>query len=173
MGMMQQMFAGFLTTTGSPSTLTTDSLFNYVSVLLNGETLVAPFTQDVSTNNLTIAPIGAGVTDGTYALGWLVVPQNAQSSYTLVLSDSGKQIFTATGGATWTIPANASVAYPIGTAVTFVNQSTSACTITITADTMYLGGAGTTGTRTLGTYGFATALKTSATTWIISGTSLT
>ena len=62
---------------------------------------------------------------------------------------------------------------PIGTAVTFVNQSSTACTVTINSDTMYLAGTGTTGTRTIGTYGFATAMKTTATTWIISGTGLT
>ena len=117
------------------------------------------------------------VTDGatnTYPVGYLTVPQNSQAGgYTCVMSDSGKHIFTSVGGNAFVIPSNASVAYPIGTAITFVNQSSSGCTVAINTDTMYLGGAGTTGTRTLGSYAIATAVKTTSTTWIISGTSLT
>ena len=117
------------------------------------------------------------VTDGatnTYPVGYLTVPQNSQiGGYTCVMSDSGKHIFTSGGGNAFVIPSNASVAYPIGTAITFVNQSSSGCTVAINTDTMYLGGAGTTGTRTLGSYAIATAVKTTSTTWIISGTSLT
>jgi hypothetical protein len=105
------------------------------------------------------------------ASGYLEVVQNAQNAgYTLVLGDAGKQIYFNTAGV-FTIPANASVAFPIGTAVTFVNMG-AASTIAITSDTMYLAGLGTTGTRTLATYGLATALKMTATTWIISGSGL-
>jgi len=104
--------------------------------------------------------------------------QNIQSAaYTLVLSDSGKHILHPTADTTariFTIPANASVAYPIGTAVTFVNQvSGGVVTIAITTDTMRLAGAGTTGSRTLAANGICTALKLTATQWIISGTGLT
>ena len=109
------------------------------------------------------------MTVGGTAVGYLTVPQNAQGAYTLVLSDSGKHIFTSSGGVTWTIPANGSVAFPIGTAVTFVNQSAVTCSIAITSDSMYLAGAGTLGTRTLAAYGMATAIKVSATSWMISG----
>lgn len=106
------------------------------------------------------------------AAGYLEVVQNAQNAgYTLVAGDAGKQIYFNTAGV-FTIPANASVAFPIGTAVTFVNMG-AASTIAITSDTMYLAGLGTTGTRTLATYGLATALKMTATTWIISGSGLT
>lgn len=106
------------------------------------------------------------------ASGYLEVVQNAQNAgYTLVAGDAGKQIYFNTAGV-FTIPANASVAFPIGTAVTFVNMG-AASTIAITSDTMYLAGLGTTGTRTLAQYGLATALKMTATTWIISGSGLT
>jgi len=43
-------------------------------------------------------------------------------------------------------------------------------TIAITSDTMYLGGDGSTGSRTLAAYGVATAIKVASTTWVISGT---
>ena len=46
-------------------------------------------------------------------------------------------------------------------------------TIAITSDTMYLGGQGTTGSRSLAQYGIANALKITSTSWIITGTGLT
>jgi hypothetical protein len=73
---------------------------------------------------------------------------------------------------TFTIPANASVAYAVGTVVTFVNLINTV-TIAITTDTMYLAGAGTTGSRTLAEYGVASAVKVASTTWVISGNGLT
>jgi hypothetical protein len=106
------------------------------------------------------------------------IPQNSQSTaYTLVLADAGKHILhpsADTTARTFTIPANSSVAYPVGTAITFVNQaSAGTMTIAITTDTMRLAGAGTTGSRTLTANGIATALKVTTTEWIISGTNLT
>jgi hypothetical protein len=113
--------------------------------------------------------------DGTNAVGFRNLPQNEQTgSYTLVLTDSGKHIYRGSGSAaTWTIPANSSVAYPIGTAITFINLSATSVSIAITTDTMYLSSAGTTGTRTLAQYGSATALKITSTSWLISGSGLT
>jgi len=115
---------------------------------------------------------------GGVSVGLEIIPQNIQdSNYTLVLSDSGKHILhSSSGGAgdVYTIPANASVAFPIGTCITFVNMdATNSVLISITTDTMYLASSGATGSRTLGTYGVATALKIDATTWIISGTDIT
>lgn len=106
------------------------------------------------------------------------IEQNSQSvAYTLVLADSGKHILhpsADTTARTFTIPANSSVAYPVGTAITFVNQNgAGVVTIAITTDTMRLAGAGTTGSRTLAANGVATALKITGTEWIISGTGLT
>lgn len=107
-----------------------------------------------------------------------IIPQNSQSGpYTLVLGDKGKHILHPSADVTartFTIPANASVAYAIGTAITFVNQhSAGVITIAITTDTMRLAGPGTTGSRTLAADGVATAVKITATEWIISGTNLT
>jgi hypothetical protein len=114
--------------------------------------------------------------DGTNAVGFRTIPQNAQTTaYTLALTDSGKHIYMAAAQAatTITIPANSSIAFPIGTAITFLNMSTNAMTIAITTDTMYLSAAGTTGSRTLAQYGSATAIKMTSTTWLISGSGLT
>lgn len=106
------------------------------------------------------------------------IPQNSKSAdYTLALSDAGKHILhpsADTTGRTFTIPANSSVAFPIGTAVTFVNQASAGnITIAITTDTMRLAGAGTTGSRTLAANGIATAIKVTSTEWLVSGTNLT
>jgi hypothetical protein len=65
------------------------------------------------------------------------------------------------------------VAYALGTAVSFINLSSTAISIAITTDTMYLSSAGTTGTRTLAQYGTATAVKVTSTAWIITGSGLT
>jgi len=117
--------------------------------------------------------------DGTAAntVGFRNIPQNSQSTpYTLVLADAGKHILHPAGDAstrTFTIPANASVAYVIGTAVTFINMTSQVVTIAITSDTMYLSDAGTTGSRSLAQYGSATAIKITATNWVISGSGLT
>jgi len=114
--------------------------------------------------------------DGKSSVGFRNVPQNAQTgNYTLVAADSGKHIYHATGAgaAIYTIPANSSVPDDIGTAITFVNMSTTSISIAIATDTLYRAGAGTTGTRTLVNYGTATALKLTSTTWIISGSGLT
>lgn len=106
------------------------------------------------------------------------IPQNSQSTaYTLVLSDANKHILhpsADTTARTFTIPANSSVAYPVGTAVTFVNQNGGGViTIAITTDTMRLAGVGSTGNRSLAANGICTALKLTSTEWIISGTGLT
>lgn len=114
--------------------------------------------------------------DATNNLGYLNLPINSQSAaYTLVLGDSGKAILHPIGdnnARTFTIPANASVAYPVGTTITFINLINTV-TIAITTDTMYLAGAGTTGNRTLAAYGMATAVKLTSTSWLISGNGLT
>ena len=106
------------------------------------------------------------------------IPQNSQSAaYTLVLADAQKHIYhpsADTTARTWTIPANASVAFPIGTAVTFVNDTSGGViTISITSDTLVLAGTGSTGNRSLAANGVATAIKITSTRWIISGTGLT
>lgn len=103
--------------------------------------------------------------------------QNSQSAdYTLVIGDAGKHILHPVGDAnnrTFTIPANASVAYKTGTMITFINEATAnTVTIAITSDTLMFAGVGTTGSRTLAAYGMATAIKITSTKWMISGTGL-
>ena len=104
-----------------------------------------------------------------------LVSQSAD--YTCVLADSGKVILHPAADVTartFTIPANASVPYPIGTVITFINQNASGViSIAITTDVMRLAGAGTVGTRSLAANGLATATKITSAEWIISGVGLT
>ena len=145
-----------------------------MSIVLVGSTSGSVTLQEPAVAGSTILDLPA--TSGT--LGFLNIPQNSQSTaYTLVLTDSGKQIFHPSADTTariFTIPDNSSVAFPIGTAVTFINQNgAGVITIQITTDTMRLAGPGTTGSRTLAANGVATAIKITSTEWIISGTGLT
>jgi hypothetical protein len=181
--------AGTLTVTGvttysnltASSAVATDASKNLVSVtntgtgsnvLATSPTLVTPVLGTPSSGTLSSCTV-----DGTNEVGYKNIPQNSQSTaYTLVLADAGKHIFHPSGDAnarTYTIPDNGSVAYPIGTAITFINMTSNVVTIAITTDTMYLSSAGTTGSRSLAQYGSATAIKMTSTTWLISGSGLT
>ena len=100
--------------------------------------------------------------------------QSKSADYTLILSDANKYVLhpTADNSArTFTIPANASVAFAVGTLITFVNQINTV-TIAITTDTLTQAGTGSTGSRTLAANGMATALKVTSTGWIINGAGL-
>ena len=164
---------GTLTLPTSTDTLvgraTTDTLTNKT---LTSPTLTTPVLGTPSSGTLSSCTV-----DGTNLVGFLNIPQNSQSAaYTLVLADAGKHIFhpsTDANARTYTIPANSSVAYTIGTALTFINMTSNVVTIAITTDTMYLSSAGTTGSRSLAQYGSATAIKMTSTTWLISGSGLT
>jgi hypothetical protein len=98
------------------------------------------------------------------------MPVNSQSgaTYAVVAGDLGKVIyFSAT--CTATIPAS----LPVGSSIAFVAGTGATVTIAQASDSMYLGGTGTTGSRTLAAFGMATAIKMAATVWFINGTGLT
>jgi len=161
--------SGIITPTNLVTLTGTATLTNKT---LTAPVLTAPVLGTPSSGNLTSC-----TADGTNSVGYLIIPQNSQSAaYTLVLADAGKHIFhpsTDANARTFTIPSNASVAYTIGTAITFINMTSQVVTIAITTDTMYLSSTGTTGSRSLAQYGSATAIKMTSTTWLISGSGLT
>ena len=130
---------------------------------------------NIGASNAPVTAFAATATTSSTAasLGYIGMPQQSKSSaYTTVIGDQGKHIYV-TATATITIDSNANVAYPIGTTIAFIAGTGATVTIAITSDTMYLGGTGTTGSRTLAAYGMATAVKVAATTWFINGTGLT
>jgi hypothetical protein len=142
------------------------------NVLSTSPTLVTPLLGTPTSGNLSNC-----TSDGTNLVGSLAVPQNSQSAnYTLALSDAGDHIFhpsSDNNARTFTIPANSSVAFPIGSAVTFINMAAANVTIAITTDTLTLSPSGSSGSRTLSQNGSATAIKITSTQWLISGSGLT
>lgn len=143
---------------------------------LTNKTLTSPTLTTPALGAPASGDLSSCTADGTNAVGFRHIPQNDQTTtYGVVLTDAGKHIHKGgTGAFTATIPSNASVAFPIGTAITFINSAASGnLTIAITTDTMRLAGAGTTGSRTLAAYGVATVVKVTSTLWQISGTNLT
>jgi hypothetical protein len=169
--------SGVATFLGTPSsanlaTAVTDETGSGLLVFATSPTLVTPVLGTPSSGTLSTCTV-----DGTDAVGFRNTPVNSKSAdYTLVLADSGKTIFHPAAdntARTFTIPANSSVAYAVGTVLTFVNLAAADVTIAITTDTMYLAGDGTTGSRTLAEYGIASAVKLASTDWLISGNGLT
>jgi hypothetical protein len=161
----------------SVATAGTDYVTPTGTTTLTNKTLTSPILTTPQLGTPSQGVLSSCTVDGTDSVGFRNIPQNSQSAaYTLVLADAGKHIFHPSGDAnarTYTIPDNGSVAYPIGTAITFVNMTGQVVTIAITTDTMYLAKDGTTGSRSLAQYGSATALKLTSTTWLISGSALT
>jgi phage-related tail fiber protein len=100
-----------------------------------------------------------------------VVKSNPQSSaYVATYSDIGSSIDASNNV---TIPANATVSYPIGTVLTITNMIGSAITILGAAGvTLRMTGTTLTGNRTLGGYGSCCARKVNTDTWYISGPGL-
>lgn len=97
-------------------------------------------------------------------------PQNIQSAnYTLVLGDAGKQVFHPASDAstrTYTIPANASVAFPIGTVVLFtVENGGKPVSVAITSDTLVQGN-GITGSASVLANNTLMCIKVTATKWM-------
>jgi len=155
---------GFTNPTLTTSSTGTVSLFTTTTTAITLGSSTAPVTAFAAT---------ATTSSTSASLGYLGMPQQSKSgAYTTVIGDQGKHIYV-TATATITIDSNANVAYPIGTTIAFIAGTGATVTIAITSDTMYLGGTGTTGSRTLAAYGMATAVKVAATTWFINGTGLT
>lgn len=96
------------------------------------------------------------------------VPQNVQNNdYTFALTDRGKHVAKTDGVAhAYTIPANATVAFPIGTILTIVNPGGTANNLTITrAGSVALYRAGTDANVTVTPGDMVTVLKVGTNTW--------
>lgn len=146
---------------------------------------VALITQTITNGDTTHAPSGDAVFDalalkvgGNAAnnLGYLNIPPNPQSvDYTTVLADSGKCVLhpvTDDNPRTFTIDKNATVAYPLGTCIQFINRINT-LTIAIDTDTLIWSEDGSVGPRTLSANGTCVVEKTEATVWLINGSGLT
>src|SRR3990167_5913740 len=157
-------FAGAATTLAIGATTGTATFSN--PTLATAATTLTLFNTTATTVNFAGAAttLNIGAATGTTTFAGSTIPQNSQSAaYELVAADANKHVLHPSADTTvrtFTIPANTAVAFPIGTAITFVNKdSAGVLTIAITTDTMRLAGAGTPGSRTLAANGIATVLK--------------
>jgi hypothetical protein len=114
---------------------------------------------------------GTTWTSAAAASGSIVqYPQNSRSAdYTLVLGDAGKQIFhpsSDTESRVFTIPANSSVAFPVGTVVLItVENGARSVSVAITSDTLVFG-SGTTGAVSVPSNNTLMCIKVTATKWM-------
>jgi len=105
------------------------------------------------------------------------IPQNTQnSSYTLAISDNGKHIYTqnTAGTQTITVPANNTVNFNIGSAVSIISKGTGNVIVSKASGVnLYLAANSTSASRNIAAYGMATLIKVEANTWFINGTGVT
>jgi len=95
------------------------------------------------------------------------------ATYTAVLDDA-YQVLVPINSATATafkIPTNASVAFPVGTAITVLNKGAGLCTISATTSgtTTVLSAGTVAASPTLGQYKTAVCIKTATDTWYVVG----
>lgn len=172
---------------GSAATLSTSDIDERARDAV-GTALVAGSNITITPNDgadtITIAATGASLTlastvaqSGTpvaTSVGFLGSPQiSDQDDYTLALTDSGGHYYHVSSTAhTLTIPANSSVAFPIGTVIAIVNESGAGnITLAITSDTLRWGSS--TGSRTIAANGTASLLKVASTVWRLTGDGIT
>ncbi len=127
-----------------------------------------------ATSNVTIFSIADGTTTtATRGAGYMGMPQRSTSTTgSFSATDAGKHVYVTSTGTTQTIPANGTVAFPIGTTIVVVNGSGVSTSIAITTDTLRLANSSSTGTRTLASNGMCTLVKINTTEWIASGNGL-
>ena len=151
--------------------------------------LIFPTKTEAQRTAIASPVVGLHVyqTDGTRpglweykSTGWVYIPSDSEkadknisikdqtASYTLVLADAGKLIRQNVGTAnTVTIPANASVAFPIGTQIS-VSQAGAGQTTLTPATGVTINSPGS-ATKTRVQFSTAKLVKTGADVWLLSG----
>jgi len=157
------------TITGDGSGLTTLSATNLSSGTVNTARISGSYTGITAIGAATINDSGGS----PFNAGYLGMPQSTNTS--LVLTDRGKHILLSGTTNTVTIPANASVAFEVGSTIVLINDGSGNTTLNITTDTLewYQGGASTTGSgRTIATKSVVTLVKVASTRWVLSGSGI-
>jgi len=143
------------------------------SIVNGGQTLLGWFRLTSGSTNVS----GTDWVEARSNIDANLPQRTFSANYTLVLDDGGRSVLHPspdTTARTLTIPANSSVAFPLGAVITVINQNgAGVVSIAITTDTLRLAGSGTTGTRTLAANGICTLYKETATEWRVSGTGVT
>jgi len=101
------------------------------------------------------------------------VSADKTDDYTAVLADSYQKLIPMNKGTAvaFKIPTNASVAFPVGTAITILNKGAGTCTISaVTSGTTTVLSAGAVAASpTLAQYRTAVCIKTATDTWYVAG----
>lgn len=155
--------------TGKPTTIAGYGISDGLTT-----TVAAATYAPIASPSLTGTASATDEAANSYNIGWRDCPQVSKTAnYQLVISDRGKQVLMNGTSLTLTVPANGTVAFPIGTTIMVVNTNSTTLSVAITTDTLTLANTTTTGTRTLSQNGIATLTKIGATSWLIAGTGLT
>jgi len=130
---------------------------------VNGSDIVS-----VSNGDINITPNGTGKTVVTNLEAAATLNTQTGTTYAPVIADADKMITLNNASAiTATIPANASVAYPVGTKLNFMQLGAGQVTVAITSDTLSFDASLT--AKLNGQYAVATALKVTTTQWVLFG----
>ena len=160
-----QASSAFVDTTTSQSvggtkTFTGDIAFSGSGKITLSSTSVA--TTQTALNNSTAIATTAYVQTATR-----VTTDQKTTNYTLVIGDEGKMIeFNSASNLTLTIPANSSVAFPVGTQILIARLGTGKVNVAITTDTLY---SVSSNRYVASQYSGATLVKTTSTTWYLFG----
>lgn len=145
-----------------------------LSALSGNLTLTSPILTTPALGTPASGILSGCTVDGTNLVGFRNLPQQSFSAaYPIVLADAGKQLYHPVGDANnrqVTIPANGSVPFPLGTAITIVNDSPNIVTVIITTDVLAYANVGTITTLTIPQYNQATIQKVLTDRWVASGT---
>ena len=136
------------------------------NVLANGNQVVTEVTGDPESGDVLIYNPATGWEAGPNIADASVSEINTQNgNYTLIISDAGKTLYKVSGaGNTWTIPANTTVAFAVGTMIALTNDSDELLTIAINTDTLEDSN-GNTGTQYLPPNTSALLKKVTTTKW--------
>lgn len=160
-GPLQGAVGGVTPAAGAFTTVNASGLVALAAALTVGTTLGVTGLATFS-GGANMTPAAAPATN---AVGYLGLPQLTKSGdYTLTMTEAGKSVYWS-ATATATIPANGSVAFPIGTVIQLAVNATHTLTVAITTDTLRWLPSSSTGSRTVTGPGFLTIEKVTATEW--------
>jgi hypothetical protein len=162
--------AGNLTVNGT-LTVTTTSTFTGAATFGNNVTINGTLTVVGATALSSVTISGAAVFSGAVSMTdpKITLAINAQTgtSYTFVLADHGKLVtFGNVAAITVTIPANASVAFPIGATITIAQQGAGQVTVNPGGGVAL---SVTPGNKLRADGSGATLIKTAINTWLMGG----